>query len=268
MTPGATDDWRTLNRANWDERVPLHRAVAYGPGEGRLNAIDEAELGPVAGLRVLHLQCHFGRDSLVLARRGADVTGLDFSGPAVEAARSDAAALGLVARFVQADVYDAPSAAGTGYDLVFTTWGTICWLPDIEGWARVIAACLRPGGRLYFADMHPAAQVFDDAAAGSDGRPGWRIPYFGSKPTLFETTADYADPNARLRNARTIEVLHPLAGIVGALLGAGLRLDWLHEHPRVTWKAFECLVPDQDGCWTWPDHPWLPLALSLGATLR
>ncbi len=110
------DDWRELNRANWDERVAVHLGASgydlapLRAGRGRLNAIEEAELGPVGGLRVLHLQCHFGRDSLVLAGRGAEVTGLDFSGPAVVAARSLAAELGLAARFVQADLYDAPEA--------------------------------------------------------------------------------------------------------------------------------------------------------------
>ncbi len=123
------DDWRELNRANWDERVAVHLGASdydlapLRAGRGRLNAIEEAELGPVGGLRVLHLQCHFGRDSLVLAGRGAEVTGLDFSGPAVVAARSLAAELGLAARFVQADLYDAPEAVPepASFDLVYTT---------------------------------------------------------------------------------------------------------------------------------------------------
>jgi 2-polyprenyl-3-methyl-5-hydroxy-6-metoxy-1,4-benzoquinol methylase len=109
-------DWRALNRANWDERVAVHLGPAgydLGPlraGRGRLDAIVEAELGHVAGLRVLHLQCHFGKDSLVLASRGAEVTGLDFSTPAIETARALAVELNLPARFVLADVYDAPAA--------------------------------------------------------------------------------------------------------------------------------------------------------------
>ncbi len=130
------DDWRELNRANWDERVAVHLGASgydlapLRAGRGRLNAIEEAELGPFGGLRVLHLQCHFGRDSLVLAGRGAEVTGLDFSGPAVLAARSLAAELGLAARFVQADLYDAPAVVSepASFDLVYTTWGTITWL--------------------------------------------------------------------------------------------------------------------------------------------
>ena len=273
-----TEDWRTLNRANWDERVPLHLASAgydlapLRAGRGRLNWIEEAELGPVAGLRVLHLQCHFGKDSLVLASRGADVTGLDFSGPAIAAARSLAAELALPARFVQADLYDAPAAVPDpgSYDLVYTTWGTICWLPDLDRWAAVIAGMLRPGGALYFADAHPTAYVFDDLAwkdgAGQDaaGRPGWFMPYFSGQPLVLDDPSDYASP-AQLTNARQVNWLHPLAGILGALHGAGLRLEWLHEHPSITWQMFRCLVPDGQDAWTWPDRPWLPLSLSLRA---
>ena len=139
-------DWRVLNRANWDERVPIHlgaKSYDLGPlraGRGRLHAIEEAELGPVHGLRVLHLQCHFGRDSLTLAQRGADVVGLDFSEPAIAAANELASELGLDgrARFVAADVYDAPAAIpdAHAFDLVYVTWGALCWLPDVRALGR------------------------------------------------------------------------------------------------------------------------------------
>ena len=268
------EDWLALNRANWDERVPVHRAVPYYDverirrGAARMNAIEEVELGPVAGLRVLHLQCHFGRDSLILASRGADVTGLDFSAPAIDAARGDAASLGLDARFVLSDLYDARKAIPepASFDLVYVTWGTVCWLPDLTEWARIVAYFLRPGGRLYFADMHPTAQVLDDAVPGPDGRPGWFAPYFGSGPIVIDDPRDYADPDARLRNQRTVQWIHPLSVLIGSLLTAGLRLDWLREHPRVTWKAFAQLAEDADGCWVWPDRPWFPLAVSLSMT--
>jgi SAM-dependent methyltransferase len=272
------DDWRELNRANWDERVAVHLAsptydlAPLRAGRGRLSAIEEAELGPVAGLRVVHLQCHFGRDSLVLAGRGAaEVVGVDFSPPAIDAARALAAELGLPARFVLADLYDAPAAAGEaagGFDLAYATWGTIGWLPDVAGWARVVAHFLRPGGALYFADSHPAALVFDDLAGGPDdlGRPGWYAPYFGAGPLVIDDPSDYADPDARLANSRIVCFMHPLGAILDGLRGAGLRLEWLREHPRVPWRMFRSLVRDADGCWTWPDCQWLPLALSLRAT--
>ncbi|MBY0333579.1 MAG: class I SAM-dependent methyltransferase [Acetobacteraceae bacterium] len=273
------EDWRALNRANWDERVPVHLGpggydlAAHRAGAGRMGAIEEAELGTVAGLRILHPQCHVGHDSVALAQRGAaEVVGVDFSPAAMAAATVLAAECGVAAttRFVESDLYAAPAAlpgeAG-GFDLVFTTWGTISWLPDIDAWARVVAHFLRPGGALYFADGHPAAYVFDGPGAPDDaeGRPGWFAPYFTRAPQLFDNPDDYADPAARLASSRTVEWLHPLCDILGALRAAGLRLDWLHEHPRIAWRLFPALMQDTDGLWTWPGRPWLPLALSLRA---
>jgi SAM-dependent methyltransferase len=271
-------DWRAANRANWDERVAVHLAPgsSYDPaplraGHGRLDAILEAELGPVARVRVLQLQCHLGRETLALAQRGAAaVVGLDFSGAAIAEARRMAAELGLAdrARFVEADLYDAPAAlpGPASFDLVLVTWGAVCWLPDIAGWARVVAHFLRPGGgRLHLAEGHPAALVLGDAAETPDGRPGWFAPYFGREAVVVDDPTDYANPTARLVHARTTTWLHPLADVVGALRTAGLALDWLHEHPRVPWRMFRGLVRDADGLWTWPDRPWLPLGSSLSA---
>ncbi|MBV1799790.1 bifunctional 2-polyprenyl-6-hydroxyphenol methylase/3-demethylubiquinol 3-O-methyltransferase UbiG [Siccirubricoccus sp. G192] len=275
----AAEDWRAANQANWDERVAIHlgpgSSYDLGPlraGQGRLDAIVAAELGPVAGLRVLHLQCHFGKDTLVLAQQGAAVVGLDFSAPAITAARGLAGKLGLAnrARFVEADLYDAPRAIPepAGFDLVFVTWGALPWLPDIAGWARIVAGFLRPGGRLYLAEGHPAAFVFDDATETPDGRPGWFVPYFQREALVLDEPGDYADGAARLQHRRTHTWMHPLAEVLGALAAAGLSLDWLHEHPRLPWRMFRGLVQDAEGLWTWPDRPWLPLGYSLQASLQ
>lgn len=268
-----TDDWQALNRANWDERVPVHlgsydKLAPLRAGQGRLDVIEDAELGSVAGLRVLHLQCHIGNDTLALAQRGAAVTGVDFSGRAIDAARALAAELGLAARFVVSDVYGAPQALPEpgGFDLVYTTWGTTTWLPDIGRWAEVVAHFLRPGGALYFADAHPVAYVFDDMAGpDAEGRPGWFVPYFAREPLVLDDPTDYADPAARLVNQRQVNWLHPLGDTLAALQAAGLRLEWLREHPRISWQMFRCLVQDADGMWAWPDKPWLPLSMSLRA---
>jgi hypothetical protein len=119
----------------------------------------------------------------------------------------------------------------------------------------------------YFADAHPTALVFDDLSGSLDaaGRPAWLVPYFDRAPQQFNQATDYADPSAGLANSRTINWMHPLTDIIGALHGARLRIQWLHEHPRVTWRMFSSLVRDEDGLWTWPDQQWLPLALSLRA---
>lgn len=271
----APPDWRALNRANWDERVGVHLGAhgydlaALAKGTARLNAIEEAELGPVAGLRIAHLQCHFGRDSLILAQRGASVVGLDFSTPAIDAARALTRQLGLQdrARFVQADLYDAPAALGepAAFDMVYVTWGALCWLPDIAGWARIVSHFLQPGGWLYLAESHPAAMVLDDATPLPDGRPGFFAPYFHVDPLVIDESRDYVDPHARLANASTYQWIHPLGRIVTALIEAGLTPRWLHEHPAVTWRMFACLKEDSVGLFHWPDKPWLPLAFSLRA---
>ena len=273
---GMRPEWLAANRANWDERVDIHLAsesydlAPLRAGKGRLHTIEEAELGPVEGLRVLHPQCHFGRDTLILAQRGAEVVGLDFSAPAIAAARRLAEETGLAsrARFVHADIYRSretiPEPAA--FDLVFMTWGTLVWLADINAWAAIVAHFLKPGGSLYLADGHPCAFVFDDAARGPGTLlPAWHVPYFRREPMVIDDPRDYADETARLHNERTYQWLHPLADIVSALIGAGLSLSWLREHPCVPWRMFECLVETDDGMFIWPDEHWLPLAFSLRA---
>lgn len=289
-TPRSVDlrsgEWLDANRAHWDERVPIHVASPFydqrplRAGAGTLTPVDEAELArafpgadgrfDLAGQRVLHLQCHFGADTLTLAQRGASVVGLDFSMAAVREARKLAEELGLGdrARFVAANLYDARHALPEpeSFDVVFTTWGTICWLPDIAEWARIVEWFLKPGGLLYFADSHPSAQVFDADLENPDGLPVFRFPYSQEEPDVYDEASDYADERAVLSNTRGWEWAHPLSQTVGALLGAGLRLDRLAEHEEIPWRMYPCLVPVGDGMFGWPDENWLPLAVSLVAS--
>ena len=271
------EDIYAANRRNWDERVGVHLAPGgydladLRAGRGRLNALEERELagdiGDLRGRRVIHLQCHFGRDSLVLAQRGAEVLGVDFSGAAIEAAERLAGELGLAgrARFVRCGLYDAPGAVGEAgaFDLGYVTWGALCWLPDMPAWARVVAHFLKPGGRLYLLDAHPVACVFDDREAGPDGRPGWLVPYLGRAAFEDDDPGDYANAGAVLRNVPTYEWLHPLGDVVTALVGAGLRVRFLREHEAVAWRMFACLAEGDDGLYRWPDRPWLPLSFSI-----
>ncbi len=266
-------EWLTANRANWDERVAIH----LGPrgydlsrlraGHGRFTPIEEAALGPVAGKRVLHLQCHFGADTLKFAQRGAEATGIDFSPAAIAAANALAGELNLPARFILSDVYDAPTALPepASFDLVFASWGTICWLPDVTRWAEVIAHFLRPGGTFVFADFHPVALTLDDEVPGSQGMPGWYAPYLDPAPMQIESERDYADPEAVLTRKTTWQWLHPVGKVVTALIRAGLRLEILHEHNAAPWRMFACLKEDPDGLFRWPDRPWLPLSYALRA---
>lgn len=269
------DEWLRANRANWDESVAAHLAhpsydlTALREGRGRLYPIEEAELGPVAGLRILHLQCHFGRDTLALAQQGAEVVGLDLSGEAVAVAAVLAAELGLSdrARFVQADIYDALAAVGeaAAFDRVFVSWGALMWLSDLDRWAAIVAAFLKPGGWLYLAEAHPAAMVLGDGGTEGERLPCARTPYFHTGVLTFDDAVGYANEDQPLANARTYEWQHTLGAVVTALIGAGLRLEWLHEHDAVSWRMFDGLVEGPDGLFRWPDTAWLPLAFSLKA---
>ena len=268
-------DWLNANRANWDERVEYHiEAPSYDlsdlrAGSGKLHPIEARELGSVQGKRILHLQCHFGRDTLALAQQGAEVVGLDFSPAAVEAARKLAAELNLSASatFVEANVYDAPSAleGRALFDIVFVTWGSLCWLPDIGAWAKVVAHFLKPGGYLYLADAHPAAMVLEDVEPKAGRLPVLHLPYFTQGPIVEYDPTDYANPEARLKNAVTHEWTHSLSTILTGISQAGLRLEWFHEHPEVPWRMFADLVPRGGGLYGWPDKQWIPLSFSLKA---
>ncbi|PIE07270.1 MAG: SAM-dependent methyltransferase [Rhodobacterales bacterium] len=271
------EDWRAANRAAWDERVGIHlRSEDYDlaplrAGRGVLQPIEAAEMGDVAGLKIAHLQCHFGRDSLVLAQQGAEVVGLDFSAEAIRTARALAQELGLAerARFVEADLYDAPDAlrAEAPFDRAFVTWGAIGWLPDLAGWARVVAGLLRPGGRLYLAEGHPLAMVFDTREGDDgEGRPLWSYPYMDFAISKDEAPVDYTGDGPALEASHEYWWDHQLGDILTALAGAGLRLDWLHEHDAVPWRLFSVLEAAPGGMFRWPGKRWLPLSFSLSAT--
>jgi SAM-dependent methyltransferase len=271
-------DWLTLNLANWNERVPIH-LDAPGPHykldalKNRTQTLDPIAadiLGPVDGLHILHLQCHFGADTLTIAQHGATVTGLDFSPPAITTANALATELDLTAKahFVAANVYDAEAAINqpAAYDRVFVSWGALNWLPDVNTWARIVASFLKPNGYLALADAHPVIYVFDDLTATPDGMPGWYAPYLARQPLHEDRADDYADPTAHLKNSRTVEFLHPISDVIMALINAGLRIDRFHEHDSIAWQAFAQLHRRGPNDHVWPDKPWLPLSYSLRAS--
>lgn len=236
------------NRAWWDAVVPVHEASkgydrpGFLRGEKPLCPVERAELGPlVAGRTLLHLQCHFGIDTLNWARLGANVTGLDFSEPAIEAARRLAAESGIPGRFVAANVYDAPEALGATFDVVYTGIGALIWLPDIRAWARTAAACVRPGGLLYVYEMHPMLATLD--AERDDGLLVVKEPYFErGEPNVFEGDTTYVDgPKLALR--RTCEWNHGLGETLTGIVDAGLTIEFVHEHREVPWRALPWMEP-------------------------
>jgi SAM-dependent methyltransferase len=264
--------WVADNQATWDERAGIHRRDADGSyaverfrrGEDILMAIESTELGSVAGLHLLHLQCHIGLETLCLARRGAIVTGLDFSAAAIAAAQELAAETGLKALFVEADVYDAMSVLKGGFDAVFVSWGSLNWLPDIWRWAEIVAGLLAPGGFVYLVEQHPFISVMKERDGRLEPFYAWRT--LMEHPILTEAAATPTGDEARLTTGRMHEWDHPLSDIITALLAAGMRLEFLHEHEVLPWRRLPMMVPAGDRTYRLPDGQTpMPLAFSLKA---
>jgi SAM-dependent methyltransferase len=255
-----------LNRRWWDERVPLHVASdfydveGFKAGENTLRPFELEELGDVSGRSLVHLQCHFGLDTLSWARLGGRVTGLDFSNPAVEAARAVAAETGLDAEFVAASVYDAPAALDERrFDIVYTGLGALNWLSDIARWAAVVADLVAPGGCLYLSEFHPIADIFgdDDLTIEHD--------YFQTEPLTFDDPGTYVDREAHTAHNRTEEWVHPVGEVVSAVIEAGLAIELLHEHDYTLFPRWPFLEQNGDSYRMPAGQPRLPLMYSLRA---
>ncbi len=261
-----------LNRAMWDERVPIHEASdfydvdRFRAGRMTVQPFELEELGPLDAKRICHLQCHFGMDSLSLARLGAEVVGLDFSQPATDAATRLANDVGLSdrARFVTASVYDAREALEGYFDIAYVSWGTLIWLPDLSAWARAVASLLRPGGFLYLAESHPFAGALHPSAERAD-LLRQAEPYGDSSQVEWDEPGTYAQTDAVTVNNHQFEWCHGLGQIVTAVAEAGLCLDWLHERPVLVWPMWPTMERGYDGLWRQPGST-LPLSFSLRAS--
>jgi SAM-dependent methyltransferase len=262
------EDWIAVNRAHWDELVPIHVAGEFYDVErflrsgSTLRRFELDEIGDVRGRTLVHPQCHFGLDTLSWARRGARVTGLDFSAPAIAAARDLSQRSGLEGEFVHANVYDAIEAlGGRTFDVVYTGLGAINWLPDINGWARTMIALTVPGGRFYLAEFHPFSEVFGDEQLNVEHS------YFERGPQIDETPGSYADLAVPTRNSRTVGWHHPIGDVVSALADAGLRIDLLHEHDYTLFPRWPFLEHGEGQPYRLPaEAPALPLMYSLLGT--
>ncbi|AWL88201.1 hypothetical protein AMK14_16740 [Streptomyces sp. TSRI0445] len=221
---------RRVNENAWDVRTPVHLGSSFydvpSVRAGRCT-LGERELtlaGDVGGARLLHLQCHFGLDTLSWARRGARATGVDFSRAAVTAARELSAELGVPAVFHRADVQDLPAEL-SGFDLAVTTYGVTCWLEDLSAWAASVHGALRPGGRFLLVEFHPLLELALPGAVSGHGS------YFGSPdPPPTATSGTYTDPDAPIFYEE-YRWQHPVGDVVNALIGAGFELTGLGEYP-------------------------------------
>jgi SAM-dependent methyltransferase len=266
------EPWRQENLATWNERAAIHMRDASGfyaldrfrEGQDILLSIEAEEIGDVFGKHVLHLQCHIGLDTLCLARRGAIVTGLDFSSEAIKSARALARETKIQANFVQADVYDALHVLEGGFDMVFVNWGSLNWLPDIRRWAHIVAGLLAPGGCLYLAEQHPSLSVMQEIDGKITPGIGWRTPK--EEPVVTDMPTSYNGDETKLEHSRLHEWEHPLSDILGGLLEAGMRLDFFHEHEVLPWQRLKMMVPTEDRYFELPPgQVRMPLAFSLKA---
>jgi SAM-dependent methyltransferase len=263
----ALSSWRELNRAAWDAKTPhhltsqLYDVAGFKQGRLSLRQHEIADLAPVTGKALVHLQCHIGLDTLSWARLGAQVTGLDFSAPAIEAARALADEIGVEARFVVANVYDAPAAVGhRTYDIVYTGVGALCWLPDLAPWAKVVHDLLRPGGLLYLFEFHPLKWIVEGPSDGPHICDDYFTPPQGYRgPSLVYADASSPAP-------ATVQWNHPLGQVVTALISAGLRIQSLVELDCDVLRQWPIMEPTGDGMYRMPaDRPQLPLMYTLRA---
>ena len=268
----------------------FYNVEGFKEGGSSLLPLELEELGNVAGKRLLHLQCHFGMDTLSLARMGAEVTGVDFSPEAIAAARRLAAESGLEATFVQSDIYDldgvAPPEWDGAFDIVFVTYGAVEWLHDLRPWADLIVRFLRPGGTFYMAELHPFSgtleleELPDDAETGAAAEPGagaqparragarepsprYRLVhtygYFPSgEPQRFDVEGSYADPTAEVRQKVCYGWPHPIGEVLGVLLARGLRLELFNEHPFSCSPFWPQMKKLDDGWWWLLDESGKP----------
>lgn len=240
------------NLKRWNELVDVNaKSKSYDLegfkfGNSSLRPVEIEELGDVEGKTFLHMQCHFGMDTLSWARKGARVTGIDFSDKAIELAKSLSSELNIPAKFIQSNIYDIPNVINAKYDIVYTSYGVLCWLPDLYKWAEVIEYSLKPGGIFYVIDNHPFGNIIDE------NREPFQVGYDyfrEGEPYNFNDTESYADPEAVLNNTSNFQWFHTISDILNSLLKANLEIEYLHEFPEMYFQMHPDLKKHDDGLW-------------------
>lgn len=242
------ENYFEANRDLWNQRTMVHKdssfynLAGFKAGETVLTPIELNELGEVNGKTMLHLQCHFGMDSLDWARRGAIVTGIDLSDVAIEEAQRLNNEMGLNADFVRCNVLDTSAHVKGEFDIVFTSYGTIGWLPDLVPWAGMIAEKLKPGGLFYLAEFHPVVWMFDDDFTHI------KYAYENREVIITENQGTYTDRNADIKG-REYSWNHSISEVLNALIGAGLRMELFNEHMYSPYPCFRNMVETEKGKW-------------------
>lgn len=254
-----------VNQDLWNGWTLLHEksqsydVAGFKQGKSTLHSIEIDELGDVTGKKLLHLQCHFGLDTLSWAKLGAKVTGVDFSHEAIELARSLNKELGLDARFIHSNIYDLRKKLNEKFDIVFTSYGIMAWLPDLLKWADIIQYYLNPGGIFYIVEFHPILNMLDDDGNLQNG-------YFHNEhPIEYDCKGSYAEPKAEFTH-KAYEWTHSISEIITSLLDSGLHIVFMHEFPFTISGEFPFLIKDKQGLYRFKDEKnKIPLMFSIKA---
>jgi len=241
-------DYFKINEETWDLKVPIHADSAFyelesfKEGKSSLNPIELEEMGEVYGKTLLHLQCHFGLDTMSWSRLGAKCTGIDLSAKGIEKAIEINKTLKLPTTFIQSNVYDVPENVSGQFDIVFTSYGVIGWLPDLNLWAKVIAEKLKPGGVFYMVEFHPIMWMFDYTKE----QPELKYAYNQKEVIYEEYKGTYADSESSMLS-KEYGWNHGLGEVVTALAGAGLSVEFLHEFDEAPYDVFPDMVKNTEG---------------------
>lgn len=229
------------NRNSWNAKTDIHIASDfYGnktflAGRNSLNEIELKLLGDIQGKSILHLQCHFGQDTISLSRMGARVTGVDFSEKAIGYAGRFSRQTKSDTKFICSDIYSLPKQLNTTFDMVFTSYGTIGWLPDLEKWAKIVSSFLKPKGQFIFVEFHPVVWMFDDDFK--------RIAYnyFNAGPIEESFTGTYTNRDAPIKQ-ETVSWNHSISEVVNSLINNGLSINSLDEFDYSPYNCFNKTV--------------------------
>ncbi|MFW9820563.1 MAG: class I SAM-dependent methyltransferase [Candidatus Thorarchaeota archaeon] len=261
------DKYFETNLKRWNELVEINAKSrsydldGFKSGKTSLLPIELEEVGDVSDKSLLHLQCHFGMDTLSWARLGAKVTGVDFSDNAINLAKLLSKELSIPARFICANIYDIPDFLDEKFDIVFTSYGTICWLPDLGKWAEIICNYLKPGGVFYIIDGHPFGFIIDENQ--EPFKVGFN--YFSKgNPVYFDEGGAYADSTAKLKNQGSFQWDHPISEIINSLLSVDLKLEFLHEFPYTFFNIHPNMKKREDGYWEFENFKFIvPMMFSI-----
>ena len=263
-----TNNYFDTNKSTWNDKVKIHansemyNLEAFKKGKTSLMAYELEALADVKGKSLLHLQCHFGQDTLSWARSGAQCVGVDLSDSGIKLAKELNDELGLDATFVCCNVLDTAKHVAETFDIVFTSYGVIGWLPDLKPWGQIIAEKLNTNGVFYIVEFHPIVWMYDYLLE----KPQMRYAYNRKEVIYEEDEGTYADPNADIKT-KMYTWNHGLSEVINALTEAGLHIDYLNEYDESPYNILPDLESTKSGMYATKDKLY-PLIFAIKATKR